>query len=199
MINRKRKEEIHDHPDRLVRNGKVFTTRYDIANQFNSHFINVGPSLANLIPDYNNSDPTVYIHNSPMSSFVMSTVTESQVSKLFSDLNIHKVSHEIPNRLIKIASEQLSVPFTFIYNKSVTSGVVPDVFKTSRVTPIYKNGNITDPNNYRPIFPYCLHLVKSWKKLFTIKCSCFWRNIKSYFLISLGSEKVIRLNKQFLK
>ena len=149
MNNRKRKGEIH--PDRLVRNGKVFTTRYYIANQFNSHFINVGPSLANLIPDYNNSDPTVYIHNSPMSSFVMSTVTESQVSKLFSDLNIHKVSHEIPNRLIKIASEQLSVPFTFIYNKSITLGVVPDAFKTSRVTPINKNGNITDPNNYKPI------------------------------------------------
>ena len=86
-----------------------------------------------------------------MSSFVMSTVTESQVSKLFSELNIDKASLEIPNRLIKIASEQLSVPFTFIYNKSITLGVVPDIFKISRVTPIYKNGNITDPNNYRPI------------------------------------------------
>ena len=77
MINRKRKGEID--PDRLVRNCKVFTTPYDIADQFNSHFINVGPSLANLIPDYDNSDPTTYIHNSPVSSFVMSTVIESQV------------------------------------------------------------------------------------------------------------------------
>ena len=70
---------------------------------------------------------------------------------MFSELNIHKVSPEIPNRLIKIACEQLSVPFTFIYNKSHTSRVVADIFKISRVTPIYKNGNITDPNNYRPI------------------------------------------------
>ena len=57
----------------------------------------------------------------------------------------------MPNKLIKIASKQLSVPFTFIYNKSITLGVVPDIFKISRVTPIYKNGNITDPMNYRPI------------------------------------------------
>ena len=149
LINRKQKGEIH--PDRLVRNGKVFTTPYDIADQFNSHFINVGPSLANLIPDYDNSDPTTYIHNSPVSSFVMSTVTESQVSKLFSELNVHKASLGLPNKLIKIASKQLSVPFTFIYNKSITLGVVPDIFKISRVTPIYKNGNITDPMNYRPI------------------------------------------------
>ena len=131
---RKRKGEIH--PDRLVRNGKVFTTPYDIADQFNSHFINVGPSLANLIPDYDNSDPTTYIHNSPVSSFVMSTVTESQVSKLFAELNVHKASLGMPNKLIKIASKQLSVPFTFIYNKSITLGVVPDIFKISRVTPI---------------------------------------------------------------
>ena len=170
----------------------MFTTPYEIANQFNSHFINVGPSLANLIPDYNNSDPAVYIHNSPMSSFVMSTLAESQVSKLFSELNIHKVSPEIPNRLIKIACEELSVPFTFIYNKSHTSKVVPDIFKISRVTPIYKNGNITDPNNYRPISilsPFSIVL----QKLFTIKCFCFWRKIKSYFLISLGLGQRLKI------
>ena len=161
LIKRKRRGEIH--PDRLLRNGKMFTTPYDVANQFNTHFINVGPSLANSIPDYTNSDPTVYIHNSPLSSFVMSTVTESQVSKLFSQSNIHKASLDIPNRLIKIASKQLSVPFTFIFNKSITTGIIPDIFKISRVTPIYKNGN-------KPIliiidqFRYCLHLVKSWKK-----------------------------------
>ena len=149
LIKRKRRGEIH--PDRLLRNGKMFTTPYDVANQFNTHFINVGPSLANSIPDYTNSDPTVYIHNSPLSSFVMSTVTESQVSKLFSQLNIHKASLDIPNRLIKIASKQLSVPFTFIFNTSITTGIIPDIFKISRVTPIYKNGNTTDPNNYRPI------------------------------------------------
>ena len=64
LIKRKRRGEIH--PDRLLRNGKMFTTSYDVANQFNTHFINVGPSLANSIPDYTNSDPTVYIHNSPL-------------------------------------------------------------------------------------------------------------------------------------
>jgi hypothetical protein len=43
------------------------------------------------------------------------------------------------------------VHFTYIYYKSITSGIIPDIFKISRVTPIYKNGDVTDPNNYRPI------------------------------------------------
>ena len=41
-----------------------------------------------------------------MSSFVTSTVTESQVSKLFSELDSHKASLDIPSKL-KIASKQL--------------------------------------------------------------------------------------------
>ena len=52
---------------------------------------------------------------------------------------------------IKIASEPLSIPFAFIYNQSIANGIVPDVFKISRVTPIYKSGEVTDTGNYRPI------------------------------------------------
>ena len=52
---------------------------------------------------------------------------------------------------MKIASEPLSIPFTYIYNQSITNGIVPAVFKISRVTPIYKSGEVTDTGNYRPI------------------------------------------------
>ena len=45
---------------------------------------------------------------------------------------------DIPNKLIKIASEPLSIPFTYIYNQSIANGIVPDVFKISRVPPIHK-------------------------------------------------------------
>ena len=61
---------------------------------------------------------------------------------------------DIPNKLIKIASEPLSIPFTYIYNQSIANGIVTDVFKISRVPPIhkfYKSGEVTDTGNYRPI------------------------------------------------
>ena len=41
--------------------------------------------------------------------------------------------------------------FCCIYNESISLGVVPNILKISRVTPIFKNGVETDPNNYRPI------------------------------------------------
>ena len=66
-------------------------------------------------------------------------------------MNENKASLNIPNKLIKIASSQLAIPFSYIYNQSIRMGIVPDLFKISRITPIYKSGVLTDPNNYRPI------------------------------------------------
>lgn len=56
----------------------------------------------------------------------------------------------IPEKLIKIGAHQLSIPFTYIYNLSIETAIVLDVLKVSQVTPAYKSGDATDPNNYRP-------------------------------------------------
>lgn len=146
----KRKTKGQTSPQRIVRNNKTFTSNEDIADQFNKHFVNVGPSLASRIED-SFENPTQYIPSSPANSFVMSTVTETQVSNLFKTLDKNKSSIDIPNNLIKIAAEPLSVPFTQIYNQSIQTGVVPNILKVSQVTPVYKSGDVTDPGNYRPI------------------------------------------------
>ena len=92
-----------------------------------------------------------YIHNSPVSSFVMTSVTEYQVQCLFNGLDGSKTSISVPNTLIRMASSILSPLFTTIYNESINTGVVLDILKISRITPIFKSGNSADPNNYRPI------------------------------------------------
>ena len=46
----------------------------------------------------------------------MSSVTETQVSALFKVLDANKSSIDIPNKLIKLAADPLSVPLTQIYN-----------------------------------------------------------------------------------
>jgi len=137
-------------PTKIIVNNQIYTTNSDIANQLNQYFVNVGPTIASSIRN-NDDDPLKYIKSSPSSSFVLSEVTEAQVCNLFSKLNDSKTSLQIPNKLIRIVSEDLSKPFTFIYNESIKTGVVPDIFKISQVTPVYKNGLMTEPGNYRPI------------------------------------------------
>ena len=81
----------------------------------------------------------------------MSCVTETQVCLLFKGLNDHKSSLDIPNKLINIAAQLLSIPLTYIYNQSIETGIVPDILKVSQISPVYKGGDATDPSNYRPI------------------------------------------------
>ena len=80
LIKRKTKGQVT--PLRIVRNNKTYTSNDDIADQFNKHFINVGPNLASKIERID-GNPTQYISSSSINSFVMSRVTETRVSNLF--------------------------------------------------------------------------------------------------------------------
>ena len=49
------------------------------------------------------------------------------------------------------ASPIVTRSLTFIINQSITTGIFPNAWKRARVSPIFKEGRRTDPNNYRPI------------------------------------------------
>ena len=68
-----------------------------------------------------------------------------QVELALSGLDRHEATIDIPNYLIKIAT-----PLTNLFNESIESGIVPDVFKISKVTPVFKIGAVTDLSNYCP-------------------------------------------------
>ena len=69
----------------------------------------------------------------------------------FSCLNDKKSSLDILNKLVRLASKTLSKPFASIFNKSISTGIVPGVFKVSKVIPVFKSRTFSDPSNYRPI------------------------------------------------
>ena len=117
IIKRKAKVQSLNYSSRIIRNTKVYTNEFDIANQFNQHFTTIGPTLASAI-NPTCDDPTKYIRNSPTNSFYLSAVTEEYVAQLFSNLNERKASLDIPNKLIKLASHELSKPFSYIFTVS---------------------------------------------------------------------------------
>ena len=117
-----------------------------MAEQFNQHFLNVGPNLANLIPS-TNEVPTKYLTNSPTASFFYVTSNRRIRVQLFSELNVNKSYLDISNKMIKLASRALLIPFAYIFTQSISTGIVPNALKISKVTPVYKKGVMTDPNN----------------------------------------------------
>ena len=56
-------------------------------------------------------------------------MTETQVFTLFAGLDENKSYINIPNKFIKLAADHLAMPFSKIYNESIVTGNVPDVYK----------------------------------------------------------------------
>ena len=64
----------------------MFTDQSHIVEQFNQHFINVGPNLAKAIHS-TDGDPRGLINHPPLHSIFLSPVTEEWVANFFSCLN----------------------------------------------------------------------------------------------------------------
>lgn len=91
-----------------------------------------------------------------------------------------------------IISQPLSIPLT--YNQSIETGIVPDIFKVSQISPVYKSGDATDPSNLRPIAT----LSPFSKVLERLVYNQLYSFIKKHHT-SLDLGKDIPLNKLFLK
>ena len=57
----------------------------------------------------------------------------------------------ISAKLTRECADIISGLLCDLFNKSLMSGIFPDDWKCARVTPLFKQGESSDLNNYRPI------------------------------------------------
>ncbi len=64
--------------------------------------------------------------------------------------------------LLKDSAEVVAGPLTAIMNASLTTGELPNIWKKSKVTPVYKAENPQNPPNYRSIsiLPVCMKIFE---------------------------------------
>jgi hypothetical protein len=81
------------------------------------------------------------------------TTSISEVIDLITALDSKKSSgsDEIPVTVIKESAHELAVPLVIIFNKILRTGIFPEKWKITNITPIYKSGNKHNIKNYRPI------------------------------------------------
>ena len=58
---------------------------------------------------------------------------------------------QIPARLIKDCAYELALPIAQLINVILETSIIPNNFKIGRVSEIYKSGEKSQLNNYRPI------------------------------------------------
>ena len=137
---------------KLIYKNRCYTDKASIAHQLNSHFINIVCELADkLLPNKDDNRLIQYIKRSFRDSFAFRSILVHEVYDLLMGTNLNKSTIGVPRNFIKLASSYISECLTYIFNQSLQQGVVPDILKISKVTPIDKGGEVTDPTNFRPI------------------------------------------------
>ena len=69
-----------------------------------------------------------------------------------------------PAVFLKSCKNELSIPLTILWKKSMEKGVVPQKLKRSTITPTHKGGSRSLPENYRPI-SLTSHVIKMFEKI----------------------------------
>ena len=58
-----------------------------------------------------------------------------------------------PIRMLKCSRHIIAKPLTTLFNGSVQNGRFPSKLKHAKFVPVFKDGDETDPCNYRPTWP----------------------------------------------
>ena len=90
--------------------------------------------------------------------FKLQPVNVTEVLSVLQDLK-KKTSFgldELSSEMLKVCKEELAGPLTLIINRSICSGVFPEMWKIAKVCPLLKKGDATDKKNYRPVALLCV-------------------------------------------
>ena len=138
---------------------EILSNPMDIAETINDHFTNVAQVLAQDIPvvDVN---PESYLKPTDH-SFSLQIPSVDIVSNVLSKIDEKKATglDMIPSKLLKMAASIVAPSLTSIFSESILTGIYPNDRKTAKVTPLFKKGIKSDPNNYRPISVYVIPII----------------------------------------
>ena len=145
----------------LEKNGIIHNDRKSKADILNDQFCSV------FTNENTSSMPKTGISSFPSIKDII--VSYNGVLKLIRSLNPGKAAGPdgIPCRLLVMVAEQIAHPLTCLFQSSLNTGSIPQIWKHAHVAPIFKKGDRSAPVNYRPISLTCVccklleHLVRA--------------------------------------
>jgi hypothetical protein len=147
----------HYHDDTIPKiktNNVLLDNPEEIANAFNNYYINITTQL-----NHKNSDgkkALMLLNNlkrDDIEPMVTIPVSEAEVRSIIKSIRSKETSgyDGISSKILKQCASTIIKPLTYICNLSLISGTFPERCKLAIVRPIYKKGNHTEMNNYRPV------------------------------------------------
>lgn len=124
------------------------------ADELNSYFVTIANDIVNSLPDTGTSGGDVLSKiPSRSSSFFLRPVGSVEVFSVINNLKNKNCFdyYGLNSKILKNVSDIIAQPLSDIINACFIEGIFPQVLKISRVVPLYKKGDASNPNSYRPI------------------------------------------------
>ena len=138
---------------RTLSHGENTTSRpCEIANVFNNYFASVAETAKQNI-NYCHKQFYEYVKHQFNNSIFIQPTDSKKIANITSFLNINKGCgpFNIPNKILILLKQDISLQLTDLFNLSFHSGSFPFILKTAKVVPVFKKGSKIDCCNYRPI------------------------------------------------
>ena len=122
-------------------------------NILNPHFASIGQKLSSDIPSGKKKITDYLPITGNSGSFVFESIlpAEIELEIMLPPLNKAHGLYSCLTRLLKSARHIMAKPLTTIVNISIQEGQFPSRLKHAKIVPFFKDGDETDPCNYRPI------------------------------------------------
>ena len=142
----------HNKISSLNVDGISHTEPTKIAESFNKFFSEIGDNLAKKFSN-NYSEFHNYLRNPVIHSMFLFHTSETEITKVIKSLkNTNSTGHDnFSIKFIKISYSILAPALAKIFNLAINAGIYPSNLKIAKVIPIFKKGDQTSINNYRPI------------------------------------------------
>ena len=150
IIKRDNKEEISEC---FLLDGKLSNDGKTIADKFNSFFSNIGLKLAREMESTTNVKYKKFLTNPCLNKLSLLPIDEETTIKIIDGLKA-KNSEGVDGlsvKLLKAIKYETSKAITHIINQSLHTGIFPDKLKLAKVIPVFKKGDRTKLDKYRPI------------------------------------------------
>lgn len=123
----------------------------EIAQHFNSFFINMPKRLYDQILD--NAESTELPYNTNFPTMFIDPVSETEIYNIIMGLkNSNSVGVDgISANILKYCAYYIVAPLTYLVNLLLVEGIFPGILKVAKVIPVYKKGDRLKVENYRPI------------------------------------------------
>ena len=153
LINKKQKNPCKITALKNCETGHIIREPSALPNVLNKYFASIGHKLGTNLthPDIHFTD---YLKDTQIrESFFCTLITSSEIESEISSTPSKKPYglYSCPTKILKCARRVISKPIAEMINISVQSGVYPSILNHAKVIPVFKTGDVTESDNYRPI------------------------------------------------